>query len=86
MGDRVNREVKAAARQRILSIAQGLYKTNGFKEVTMDRLAQEAEISKKTIYHFFGTKTVLVEAVIQGLIEEQTKALQEKRMYAANSV
>jgi AcrR family transcriptional regulator len=48
-------------RQEILNKAIELFLTLGFKSVTMDDLAHEMGISKKTIYSHFKNKTKLVE-------------------------
>jgi len=46
----------------ILASAAELFLTKGFKSVTMDDLASEMGMSKKTIYTYFKTKTELVNA------------------------
>ncbi len=48
-------------REEILQKATELFLNLGFKSVTMDDLAQEMAISKKTIYSHFENKTKLVE-------------------------
>lgn len=50
-------------RDSIILKATDLYLTYGFKSVTMDDIANELGISKKTIYVHFANKTKLVEAV-----------------------
>ena len=49
-------------REQILEKATELYLNLGFKSVTMDDLANEMAISKKTIYTHFKNKNQLVEA------------------------
>ncbi|MGB5648186.1 MAG: TetR/AcrR family transcriptional regulator [Muriicola sp.] len=49
-------------KEKILDKATDLFLTLGFKSVTMDDLAHEMGISKKTIYTHFENKTKLVEA------------------------
>ncbi|MFD2587248.1 TetR/AcrR family transcriptional regulator [Croceitalea marina] len=48
-------------REKILQRATDLFLNLGFKSVTMDDLANEMAISKKTIYSHFENKTKLVE-------------------------
>ncbi|WP_273273053.1 TetR/AcrR family transcriptional regulator [Maribacter polysiphoniae] len=48
-------------REKILHKATDLFLNLGFKSVTMDDLAYELGISKKTIYAHFANKTKLVE-------------------------
>jgi AcrR family transcriptional regulator len=50
-------------REKILYKSSDLFLTLGFKSVTMDDIATEMGISKKTIYVHFPNKTKLVEAV-----------------------
>ncbi|NNC50142.1 MAG: TetR/AcrR family transcriptional regulator [Flaviramulus sp.] len=56
-------------REKIIHKAAELFLTLGFKSVTMDDIAQEMGISKKTIYVHFANKTKLVEAVTFELFE-----------------
>ncbi|MDD7887938.1 TetR/AcrR family transcriptional regulator [Flavivirga sp. 57AJ16] len=56
-------------REKIIHKAAELFLTLGFKSVTMDDIAQEIGISKKTIYVHFANKTKLVEAVTFELFE-----------------
>ena len=53
----------------IIEKAAEMYLTLGFKSVTMDDIASEMGISKKTIYHHFENKNDLVEAVTLYLFE-----------------
>ncbi len=50
-------------REKIIYKSSELFLTLGFKSVTMDDIANELGISKKTIYVHFSNKTKLVEAV-----------------------
>ena len=50
-------------REKIIHKAAELFLNLGFKSVTMDDIANEMGISKKTIYVHFENKTKLVEAV-----------------------
>ena len=47
-----------------------MFLTLGFKSVTMDNIASELSISKKTIYQHYADKTALVEAVSFDLFEK----------------
>ncbi|WP_299128207.1 TetR/AcrR family transcriptional regulator [uncultured Winogradskyella sp.] len=50
-------------REKIILKSTELFLTLGFKSVTMDDIANELGMSKKTIYVHFSNKTKLVEAV-----------------------
>lgn len=51
-------------RQKIVTGARRRFFTHGIKSVTMDELAEELGMSKKTLYAHFPSKTALVEAVM----------------------
>lgn len=56
-------------KRQILDKATEMYLTYGFKSVTMDDIANEMAISKKTIYQHFSNKTALVKAVTNHLFD-----------------
>ncbi len=53
-----------AVRHRIITESRRHFFAHGFRRVTMDDLAEELGMSKKTLYACFPSKTALVEAVI----------------------
>jgi AcrR family transcriptional regulator len=53
-----------AAMQRIITVARQHFFAHGFRGVTMDDLAGELGMSKKTLYACFPTKTDLLRAVL----------------------
>lgn len=57
-------------KEKILSKASDLFLTLGFKSVTMDDIAAEMGISKKTIYSHFSTKLKLVQASTSHIMEK----------------
>ncbi|WP_431132619.1 TetR/AcrR family transcriptional regulator [Psychroserpens mesophilus] len=56
-------------RDKIINKSEELFLNFGFKSVTMDDLANELGISKKTIYVHFPNKTKLVEATTLHMFE-----------------
>lgn len=54
---------------KILEKAGEMFLNFGFKSVTMDDIADELAISKKTIYANYKNKTVLIEAATMSLFE-----------------
>ncbi|WP_397364855.1 TetR/AcrR family transcriptional regulator [Olleya sp. R77988] len=56
-------------REKIINKSAELFLTLGFKSVTMDDIANELGISKKTIYQHFDNKTKLVEATTSHMFE-----------------
>jgi AcrR family transcriptional regulator len=65
---RVKRAAEPPARnafhQRIIGESRRHFLANGFRNITMDDLAREMAMSKKTLYACFPSKAALVEAVI----------------------
>jgi len=62
-------------RDEILHKATDLFLTLGFKSVTMDDLANEMGISKKTIYSHFKNKTQLVEDCTLSVFDAVSKGI-----------
>jgi AcrR family transcriptional regulator len=62
-------------RDKIISKAAEMFITLGFKSVTMDDIAQEMGISKKTIYTHFKNKTGLVKEATLSLFETITHGI-----------
>src|ERR1051325_11933959 len=58
-----------AHRQRIVAAARAHFFSHGFRSVTMDDLAAELGISKKTLYAHFPRKFDLLEAVLADKFE-----------------
>src|SRR5438874_10407025 len=53
-----------STRQRIVDAARAHFFSHGFRSVTMDDLAEELGVSKKTLYNHFPGKIELLEAVL----------------------
>src|SRR5438034_11043666 len=66
-----------AARQRIVEAARAHFFSHGFRSVTMDDLAEELAISKKTLYAHFPGKVDLLEAVLADKFAGVEAALKE---------
>jgi AcrR family transcriptional regulator len=56
-------------KERILEKATDLFMRYGIRSVTMDEIAAQLGISKKTIYQFYADKDEIVEAVVGQEIE-----------------
>lgn len=59
-----------SALQRIIAAARRHYLSQGFRRVTMDDLAEELGMSKKTIYAGFPSKIALLQAVLLNKFDE----------------
>lgn len=71
---------------RILFKARDLMTRHGVKHVTMDDIAAQLGISKKTIYQFYKDKDALVMAVVNFELEEQSLKCQRTQDNADNAV
>jgi TetR/AcrR family transcriptional regulator, cholesterol catabolism regulator len=60
-------------RENIIRKAGELFIANGIKDVSMDMIAKEINISKKTIYGYFRNKDSLVKTASLKAHEEQTQ-------------
>jgi len=72
-------------REKILEKAGEMFLNYGFKSITMDDIANEIGISKKTIYKYFANKVDLVDAstaVVQKTIETAITEITEKNLNA----
>lgn len=54
-------------KESIVKIATELFLLQGFKSITMDTVAREGHISKKTIYKYFSNKESLIATVLEEL-------------------
>jgi AcrR family transcriptional regulator len=68
------------ARERIIAAARGHFFAHGFRGVTMDDLAGELGMSKKTFYAHFPSKIALLEAVMMAKMNEVETSL-ERAMF-----
>ncbi len=64
-------------RQRIVEAARTHFFSHGFRRVTMDDLAAELAISKKTLYAYFPSKTALLEDVLADKFASVGAALEQ---------
>jgi len=64
-------------KDKIINKATDLFLSLGFKSVTMDDIANELGMSKKTIYTYFENKTCLVEEITTHLFKKITDGLSE---------
>jgi hypothetical protein len=71
---------------RILNKARELMFQTGVKHVTMDELANQLGISKKTIYHYFKDKDALVSSVVENELTNHELFCNQSVMAADNAV
>src|SRR5579859_5118500 len=73
-------------KERILAKAADLFMRYGIRSITMDEIAAQLGISKKTIYQFFTDKDDMVQAVIDLEIERNEADCFAFRKQAADAV
>jgi AcrR family transcriptional regulator len=66
----IRTDTEISARQRIVATARRQFFTSGFRGITMDDLARELGMSKKTLYSCFHSKIALLRAVMLAKVEE----------------
>ena len=55
----------AVTRDRILKAAHRMFFRRGYARVTMDEIAREARLTKRTLYHHYESKDALLEAMLE---------------------
>jgi len=73
-------------KERILQKATDLFMRYGIRSITMDEIAAQLGISKKTIYQFFTDKDAMVEAVVNEEMNANEEDCQGYRKEAENAV
>jgi AcrR family transcriptional regulator len=73
-------------KERILTKAADLFMRYGIRSITMDEIAGQLGISKKTIYQFFTDKDDMVSAVIELEIKRNEAECMQFRDDAADAV
>lgn len=64
-------------KNKIIEIATALFRRAGVKAVTMDDIAREAGVSKKTIYQEFEDKSTLVYEAFSAFLEKDENMLRK---------
>jgi AcrR family transcriptional regulator len=65
----VKEEEYAARRMEILDVAYRLVYTKGFEQMTIQDILDALQISKGAFYHYFGSKSEMLEALIQRTLD-----------------
>jgi TetR/AcrR family transcriptional regulator, cholesterol catabolism regulator len=73
-------------RDRIIDGASELFKIYGIKSVTMDSLANEFGMSKRTIYEIFSDKDELIMEVLTRMAQQQKELVKRVLEESENSI
>ena len=79
---KLNMEVK----ERIRIKADELFRRLGIRSVTMDDIASQLGISKKTIYLYYSDKDEIVDAVVTNIITDNRNTCEHDRSIAKNAI
>ena len=71
----VKEEEYVVKRNEILAVAQRLVYTKGYEQMTIQDILDDLQISKGAFYHYFGSKQALLEALIEGMLDEMERLL-----------
>lgn len=69
---------KQQTREKIIRVAVGLFQRQGFDSTTMDQIAAEADIARKTLYNHFTVKEAIVDDYVRDLSTELARASRKK--------
>jgi AcrR family transcriptional regulator len=86
VGHQSSPERRVSARQRIITGGRRHFLAHGFRSVTMDDLASELGMSKKTLYACFASKTALLEAVLLDKFREVESDLSQLTSHRSKDV
>ena len=76
-------------RERLLDAASAVVRRDGARALTLDAVAAEAGVSKGGLLYHFGTKRELLDAMLDGWLEEfaaEIEAAREGRRFASGYV
>lgn len=76
----------ANVKERVIKTAANLFVRHGIKAITMDYIAGQMGMSKRTLYENFKDKDSLLLSCIQYLDEEGKKEVDEIRKKSTNSI
>ncbi|MCZ0736356.1 TetR/AcrR family transcriptional regulator [Phreatobacter sp. AB_2022a] len=77
MAHRPRREMIAETRAKLVAAARRAFGTVGYAEASMDQFTAEAGLTRGALYHHFGDKKGLLEAVVAEIDAEMNARLQQ---------
>lgn len=72
----VKEEEHSAKRKEILKAAQHLLASKGYAQMTIQDILDSLQISKGAFYHYFRSKSALLEALVEHMQEEAERLLE----------
>lgn len=84
--DRYNIPMSSENRDRILDCALRLFAARGYAAVGVQEIVDEAAITKPTLYHYFGSKLGLLEALLQTHLAQRDALLNPVLAYRGDLI
>jgi AcrR family transcriptional regulator len=72
----LNPTVRAVRRDAILDVAERLMRTCGYEEMSVQDIQDELGVSRGAIYHYFGSKADILEAVLERMTDTVMSVIQ----------
>jgi TetR/AcrR family transcriptional regulator, cholesterol catabolism regulator len=72
--------------EKILQVAEDLFSKYGIRSVSMDDIARELGMSKKTIYQYFKDKNEMVVKITETYLHEDETCMQDIEQESSNAV
>lgn len=66
---------KEEIKKKIITVAMDLFNKQGFDQTTVDQIAEEADVAKRTIYNHFPVKEAIISEYIHRTLKEETPAV-----------
>jgi len=79
-------DAQLETRKEIVELAQKRFSLHGFKSVTMDDLARDLGMSKKTLYEVVGNKQTLIDLVLDRDMECDDQAILQASENAVDAI
>ena len=68
----------------ILERAIDLFSTRSYETVAVRQIAEDAGVTKPTLYHYFGSKQGLIEEILKGFIEPFIQRAADRMLYSGD--
>ena len=69
---RVERK-KAASKRKVIAASVELFNQHGVENVTMEQIAEAADIARGTLYNYFPSKDAIINAYLQQTFQDRSE-------------
>ena len=67
--------MKQTIKDQILEVAYKLFLTKGYNQTSVQNIIDDVQIAKGTFYHYFNSKTELLDELTNNLVEKEAKII-----------